>query len=87
MIFHYNWGWKNGKEFIAGPYSSDEEAKEKGFRHYDGGIFETYELSTRDFSEAVRRIRHIRVERGDSLEEACARKKRVQEPVETGEFY
>lgn len=79
---YYNWGRQNGKEFVAGPYPNEEKAREVGFRAYDGGDFETYDLNTRDFSEAVRRIRHIRLEGGDSLEVACARKKRVRENIE-----
>ena len=84
MIFYYNWGMKNGREYVAGPYTTEDDAHEKGFLAYDGGTFETYPLNTRDFSEAVRRIRHIRLEGGASIEDACRRKRRIpNEQVET----
>ena len=83
-MYWYNYGIKNGREYISGPYSSEDKAHEVGFQVYDGGNFQSYDLSTRNFNEAVRRIRHIRLEGGESLEKACARKGRIEEDLEVG---
>lgn len=58
QFFYYLTGTdkKTGKSLFAGPFNSEEEANERGFRLFDG-VFEMYKLRTRDPKRAKSMIR------------------------------
>ena len=69
-MYYWNMGQSRGREVIMGPYADQSEAHSVGFRSYDGGFFETYELPTRDQSTATRMIKHKKLNGGATLDDA-----------------
>lgn len=71
----YFWilGKSLGKEVLMGPYSSERDARDIGFRTYDGGYFDTYCLDTKDRTRATQEIKHKKLEGGATLNEALER--------------
>lgn len=63
-------GMASGKTILIGPYDSEADAVEAGFRAFDGGNFETYELKTRDRAKATQMVKYKIHEGGKSLDEA-----------------
>ena len=69
-MYYWNLGLARGKWTVIGPYNTESEATEAGFRAFDGGNFETYELNTRDRAYATSQIKYKRHEKGMPLDEA-----------------
>ena len=68
----YFWilGKSLGREVLMGPYNSESEARDTGFRTYDGGYFDVFCLDTRDRNRATQEIKHKKLEGGATLDEA-----------------
>lgn len=69
-MYFWCFGLANGKPVLIGPYSSEAEATEAGFRAFDGGNFETYEFKTKDRGKATQMVKYIQHEGGKPLSEA-----------------
>jgi len=69
-MYYWNYGLVTGKPILIGPYDIEAHAAEAGFRAFDGGNFETYELKTRDRGKATQMVKYIRHEGGMPLSEA-----------------
>jgi len=60
----------DGKDYLLGPYSSEKEAREKGFISLKGNVFDLKTYNTHDLSEANRRFKMERLEQSGDIRSA-----------------
>jgi len=59
-----------GNDYLDGPYSSEKEARGKGFLKLKGVLFDIAMYTTHDLSEANRRFKHQRLEKTGDIRKA-----------------